>query len=109
MASQPASIAIAGTKRFKTRAALPAQSGRGIVFAFVRHNGQRRYTIELMIKRLLLAGFLWFSMATCLSHAACRQEAQPQSGNDATTVQAQQAPPQPTPAPSTNAKKGSAS
>lgn len=62
-----------------------------------------------MTKRLLLAGALWFSMATCLSQAACGQETQPQSGNDATTVQAQQTPPQPTPTPSANAKKGTAS
>jgi hypothetical protein len=67
--------------------------------------GKGGIPLNLMMKRLLLAGLLWFSMAACLLQAACGQETQAPSGNDATTVQAQQAHPQSAPAPPKDARE----
>jgi hypothetical protein len=67
--------------------------------------------METMIKRLLLGGTLWFLMGICFSQEACGQGTQPQlpSAPEAAQTQDQQAHPQPTPALSTDAKKGTAS
>jgi hypothetical protein len=60
--------------------------------------------MELMTKRLLLAGALWFMIATCLSQGAHGQGTQPQSPNgpEAAQTQDQQAHPQTSPVPSTD-------
>src|SRR5438270_11372270 len=65
----------------------------------------------MMTKRLLVAAALWFVMVNCLPQEACGQETQPKSSNDQQSAQAQdqQAHPQPTAAPSRDAKKGTAS
>jgi hypothetical protein len=67
--------------------------------------------METMIKRLLLAGALWFLMGICFSQEARGQGTQPPSSNDQQSAQArdQQAHPQPSPAPSPGPKKGTAS
>jgi hypothetical protein len=60
-----------------------------------------------MTKRSLLAGALYFSIATCLSQAVCGQGTQPQSPGapEGAGAQDPQTPPQPTPAPSKDAGK----
>src|SRR5436305_14712464 len=64
----------------------------------------------MMTKRLLLGGALWFVTALCLAQEACGQGTQPQSPSvpEAAQTQGQQAHPQSTPAPSTDAKKETA-
>lgn len=64
-----------------------------------------------MTKRLLLAGALWFIIATCLSQGAHGQGTQPQSATapEAVQTQDQQPHPQPGPVPSTDTGKGAAS
>jgi hypothetical protein len=66
---------------------------------------------KMMTKRFLVVIALWFMIANSLSQEAYGQGTQPQSSNDQQLVQTQnqQAHPQPTPAPSRDAKKGTAS
>jgi len=66
--------------------------------------------MEMMIKRSLFSGVLWFVTASCLSQGACGQGTQPQSSSapESSQTQDQQAHPQPAPAPSMDKEKGAA-
>jgi hypothetical protein len=67
--------------------------------------------METMTKRLLLAGALWFMIATCLSQGAHGQGTQSQSATapEAVQTQDQQPHPQPGPVPSTKTDKANIS
>lgn len=66
--------------------------------------------MEMMIKRLLLAGALWFVTVSCFSQGAWGQGTQPQTSStpEAAQTQDQQAHPQPASTPSMDEKKGTA-